>query len=322
MTDKSLESSSLSSQQSCHSLEALLEATNVLFQFPTSQPTVTHSCHSAIPTDSGPSFSAPDHSFSFAAPLSSAQRCASVPSSAQHASSSDFVDFPNHVSSMNELMTSQPLPLLLPRPRATPFTDASESAQSKRRRVSRACDICWKKKIKCHNDGQAICDSCKLNGFTCTYIRDAKRRGPKSTNPFIRDGSLTSKDEIVMDIQKNHISLLDNEVIVPNWELVDLYFIYVYPIHPVVPKNVFMDNVWNESPLLMFSMYALAARYKHIGKSTDHSVVFEEGRGFYKLARNLVDRSLDKPTLSTILALRILAGFALSIGDGMFLELF
>ncbi len=54
----------------------------------------------------------------------------------------------------------------------------------KRRRVTRACDICWKKKIKCSNDSQSACSHCLQNGFTCTYFRDAKRRGPKALNPF------------------------------------------------------------------------------------------------------------------------------------------
>jgi hypothetical protein len=59
-----------------------------------------------------------------------------------------------------------------------------DDEDSKRRRVTRACDICWKKKIKCLNDSQSACEHCRQNGFTCSYFRDAKRRGPKALNPF------------------------------------------------------------------------------------------------------------------------------------------
>ncbi|RKP35442.1 hypothetical protein BJ085DRAFT_7887, partial [Dimargaris cristalligena] len=46
-----------------------------------------------------------------------------------------------------------------------------------RQRVSRACDACRKKKVKC--DGVSpICTNCQLLENVCTYKDTAKKRGP------------------------------------------------------------------------------------------------------------------------------------------------
>ncbi|SCU84692.1 LAMI_0C08504g1_1 [Lachancea mirantina] len=46
-------------------------------------------------------------------------------------------------------------------------------AQSKRRRVTRACDECRKKKVKC--DGQQPCIHCTVYSYECTYNQPSKR---------------------------------------------------------------------------------------------------------------------------------------------------
>ncbi|QLL31426.1 hypothetical protein HG536_0B02890 [Torulaspora globosa] len=54
--------------------------------------------------------------------------------------------------------------------------------QSKRRRVTRACDECRKKKVKC--DGQQPCIHCTVYSYECTYNQPTKRNGsslPTST---------------------------------------------------------------------------------------------------------------------------------------------
>ncbi|RCI05130.1 hypothetical protein CU098_011193 [Rhizopus stolonifer] len=52
-----------------------------------------------------------------------------------------------------------------------------ENALAKRQRVSRACDLCRKKKIKC--DGAApICNNCQSFSQECTYKDTTKKRGP------------------------------------------------------------------------------------------------------------------------------------------------
>ncbi|KAI9287040.1 fungal-specific transcription factor domain-containing protein [Umbelopsis sp. AD052] len=52
-----------------------------------------------------------------------------------------------------------------------------ESSQSKRQRVSRACDLCRRKKIKC--DGTIpICGNCQAFNLNCGYKDTTKKRGP------------------------------------------------------------------------------------------------------------------------------------------------
>ncbi|KAF9918041.1 hypothetical protein BX616_010512 [Lobosporangium transversale] len=52
-----------------------------------------------------------------------------------------------------------------------------DQLDAKRRRVSRACDICRRKKVRC--DGlQPSCTNCTTFGFQCTFNDSAKKRGP------------------------------------------------------------------------------------------------------------------------------------------------
>ncbi|KAI8375123.1 fungal-specific transcription factor domain-containing protein [Blakeslea trispora] len=54
---------------------------------------------------------------------------------------------------------------------------SSDEAVHKRQRVSRACDLCRKKKIKC--DGASpICSNCKAFQLACSYQDTTKKRGP------------------------------------------------------------------------------------------------------------------------------------------------
>lgn len=60
--------------------------------------------------------------------------------------------------------------------------DMSDSADLKRRRVQRACDLCRRRKIRC--DGAHTsrknkkCSHCAEGKTECTYVDAAKRRGP------------------------------------------------------------------------------------------------------------------------------------------------
>ncbi|KAG0745903.1 hypothetical protein G6F57_007457 [Rhizopus arrhizus] len=52
-----------------------------------------------------------------------------------------------------------------------------EATLAKRQRVSRACDLCRKKKIKC--DGELpVCNNCQSLNLECTYKDTTKKRGP------------------------------------------------------------------------------------------------------------------------------------------------
>ncbi|KAF2642803.1 hypothetical protein P280DRAFT_396283 [Massarina eburnea CBS 473.64] len=55
-----------------------------------------------------------------------------------------------------------------------------DSASRKRSKVSRACDECRRKKIRCDatNDGPESCSSCKRTGAPCRFSRQPMKRGP------------------------------------------------------------------------------------------------------------------------------------------------
>ncbi|KAH6599117.1 hypothetical protein BASA61_002648 [Batrachochytrium salamandrivorans] len=56
------------------------------------------------------------------------------------------------------------------------FDDAKEV---KRKRVTQACDVCNRKKIKC--DGKRpICTNCHSSSQECTYVRITRKRGPRA----------------------------------------------------------------------------------------------------------------------------------------------
>ncbi|CAO3595377.1 unnamed protein product [Absidia cylindrospora] len=52
------------------------------------------------------------------------------------------------------------------------------ASQTKRSRISRACDTCRKKKIKCDVDNCHPCTTCKQYDWECTFNDTARKRGP------------------------------------------------------------------------------------------------------------------------------------------------
>ncbi|KAL0074951.1 hypothetical protein J3Q64DRAFT_1776782 [Phycomyces blakesleeanus] len=59
------------------------------------------------------------------------------------------------------------------------YRGSNESVESKRIRISRACDACRRKKIKCTTDNNSgPCRNCTQSCVECTYNDRAKRRGP------------------------------------------------------------------------------------------------------------------------------------------------
>ena len=56
---------------------------------------------------------------------------------------------------------------------------ASERRTIKSRRITRACDYCHKRSIRCINSGGSQCQKCIEFDQPCTYERATKRRGVK-----------------------------------------------------------------------------------------------------------------------------------------------
>ncbi|KAF2733427.1 hypothetical protein EJ04DRAFT_577626 [Polyplosphaeria fusca] len=62
-----------------------------------------------------------------------------------------------------------------------PFNDHDGSGSRKRSKVSRACDECRRKKIRCDatsENGPEACSSCKRTGARCQFSRQPMKRGP------------------------------------------------------------------------------------------------------------------------------------------------
>jgi hypothetical protein len=62
-----------------------------------------------------------------------------------------------------------------------PMSNQDQTAPRKRSKVSRACDECRRKKIRCDattESGEEQCSSCKRVGTTCQFSRVPMKRGP------------------------------------------------------------------------------------------------------------------------------------------------
>jgi hypothetical protein len=64
---------------------------------------------------------------------------------------------------------------------------AAETPPRKRSKVSRACDECRRKKVKCDaqtDTGDMPCSNCKRGGFECLFSRIPQKRGPSKGYSF------------------------------------------------------------------------------------------------------------------------------------------
>ncbi|KAI8981730.1 fungal-specific transcription factor domain-containing protein, partial [Mycotypha africana] len=58
------------------------------------------------------------------------------------------------------------------------LAQGSSSSHGKRTRITRACDTCRRKKIKCDVDTHKPCSTCQQYNWECTFHDTAKKRGP------------------------------------------------------------------------------------------------------------------------------------------------
>lgn len=66
-------------------------------------------------------------------------------------------------------------------------TDNRDEPPTKRLKVTSACELCRKKKIKC--DGSPPCDPCIKAGTTCIFDKPPKKRGPQKGRPLQSPGT-------------------------------------------------------------------------------------------------------------------------------------
>ncbi|KAJ2001757.1 hypothetical protein GGI04_003614, partial [Coemansia thaxteri] len=84
-------------------------------------------------------------------------------------------------------------------PGAEPQSPHAHSADSKRLRVSRACDRCRRKKVKC-DARRPVCNHCEALSLSCTYLDTAKKRGPPKGYIEAIENRLHKVEELLKDL--------------------------------------------------------------------------------------------------------------------------
>ncbi|KAH8900014.1 hypothetical protein GQ53DRAFT_790523 [Thozetella sp. PMI_491] len=128
-----------------------------------------------------------------------------------------------------------------------PLTAPSPNSKQPHKRLSKACDLCSQRKVKC--DGQVPCRPCTDLKVQCSYDRETKRRGPpnrhaEAARKKVKIAEVGSQNaaETLMSISSQSAEGLDAEMIAP-WDilvlLIDDYYTYIYPLVPFPHEPTF-----------------------------------------------------------------------------------
>lgn len=166
------------------------------------------------------------------------------------------------------------------------------SKPKKLRRISRACDFCHKRSIRCKPSTEDVvrCQNCLDFAVACTYNRPAKKRGIKSgsskaasENGGSRDGESDARMllELTNGVQGNgNFNVVDKFLIPEQWktmvmaneskirDLVDVYFEVVYPMHVSFP---FPSTRFNMNSFPLFHKPSITRKITSRDYLTDHS---------------------------------------------------
>ncbi|KAF4630568.1 hypothetical protein G7Y89_g7580 [Cudoniella acicularis] len=158
---------------------------------------------------------------------------------------------------MNHTHTTYPVPPQIAHAPQLPPSHQPEtiSKPKKLRRISRACDFCHNRSIKCKPSAEqpTTCQNCFDFGVDCTYLRPAKKRGIKSgSTKASSDNGSSSRDgendaRMLLELtngvhgngNSNVVSIQEKwkNLVVANEakikDLVEVYFEVVYPIFPL-----------------------------------------------------------------------------------------
>ncbi|CAO3623099.1 unnamed protein product [Cunninghamella blakesleeana] len=80
----------------------------------------------------------------------------------------------------------------------------AEENPPKRQRVSKACEQCRKKKIKCLGS-PPTCNNCKSLGLNCHYLESTKKRGPPKGYIEAIEGRLQRLEALLGNIIEEEI---------------------------------------------------------------------------------------------------------------------
>ncbi|RCH87475.1 hypothetical protein CU098_006704 [Rhizopus stolonifer] len=219
---------------------------------------------------------------------------------------------------------------------------------SKRIKISRACDECRKRKVKC--DGVQPCNRCRRSNTECVFAKLPPKRGPPKqymenlehrlqrvesalknlTTPVqkILDDALIGRPmfehthELCHDDTQSDISDSLTELPLPEelttsrqfmievQGLTDIYFEHVHKYMPMIHKPSFLKQMHSmTNPPSRLLLLSMCAVASRWVVNTDA----RPGYDYYQLAYELLDDFLDAPRLSTIQALLLLVKYQESL---------
>ncbi|KIW16291.1 hypothetical protein PV08_06342 [Exophiala spinifera] len=125
---------------------------------------------------------------------------------------------------------------------------ASEQRASRSRRITRACDYCHKRNIRCVNPDGLQCQRCAEFDQPCTYDRAIKKRGMKPKSGARADSLLpapripgSANAPSNSPSQQWKAPILASQAVVMS--LVEVYFEIVYPIFPFFHRPTYIRKI-------------------------------------------------------------------------------
>ncbi|GAA5980860.1 hypothetical protein JCM11641_004746 [Rhodosporidiobolus odoratus] len=152
-----------------------------------------------------------------------------------------------------------------------------------KRRITRACDFCNRRGLKCVKDdtasSTASCRSCQHHAVTCTYNRPRKKRGPtpRTTDSTVSEASTSQETSAPGAISAANLPPTPlppaaycwrPSRLVPVFALLralETYYEAVYPIFPFFIWPAFIDRVKNEDHLNNRSFYGTVMAASALG---------------------------------------------------------
>ncbi|KAL1922457.1 uncharacterized protein VTP21DRAFT_9996 [Calcarisporiella thermophila] len=83
--------------------------------------------------------------------------------------------------------------------------------QGKRSRISRACDACRRRKIRCNGGNEKKCSNCHLYGLECVFTPTTKRRNPSKGHLDALEDRIKRMESILTKQQGNTTSMISGD---------------------------------------------------------------------------------------------------------------
>lgn len=123
----------------------------------------------------------------------------------------------------------------------------SDVIPRKVRRITRACDYCHQRSIRCRTsrDESSKCQNCSDYRQPCTYNRPLRKRGARPQHGQTRSGNVSHPHQYVSEGHEGASTWrapnIATQALV--MDLVDIYFEIVYPIFPFFHQPTTLKKV-------------------------------------------------------------------------------